>query len=271
MKLQHLIFFLLFAACNSPAQDLPESKAPIQSRDSIISEHLQHGAWKHSYYSREWQTEIDKGLAKDSTIAYLWQQKGMPYIKQGKYELAMRYIDKAVQYDPAKYLDYRAFLKCIFGRRYTEAIADFEACKARFGQGYVQDHAYDFYIALCRIQLNEFVVARDLLQGEIDRIEAQNGPDWVHHLDVFYLGICHYEMGDYEAAVRTFDRALALYPKFSDVQYYKALSLQRLGDKAAAQELYKAAKANGEAGYTINEDNAIYERYPYQVRWHNHK
>ncbi len=31
--------------------------------------------------------------------------------------------------------------------------------------------------------------------------------------------------------------------------------------------LMESAQANGKAGNTINEDNVIYERYPYQVRW----
>ena len=100
--------------------------------------------------------------------------------------------------------------------------------------------------------------------------EEKSGPDVIHHLDVYYLGICHYETGDYEAGIETFDWAINLYSQFSDAQYYKALCLQRLGRIEEARKLYAIAKANGQDGYTINEDNAIYERYPYQVRWHNH-
>lgn len=48
-----------------------ELKIIKQKQDLIIEEHLKNGAWKHSYYSPEWQTEIDKGLEKNSTIAYL--------------------------------------------------------------------------------------------------------------------------------------------------------------------------------------------------------
>lgn len=34
-------------------------------QDSIVREHLKKSAWKHNMYSKEWQTEIDKGLAKE--------------------------------------------------------------------------------------------------------------------------------------------------------------------------------------------------------------
>lgn len=269
-KLALSLFLLAVLSCESRSQELVNDQQIRQSQDSIIAQHLKNGAHKHSYYSPEWQDEIDQGLAKDSTIAYLWQQKAMPYFKQGKYEVGMEFIDKAVQYDRRSYQEYRAFIKCIFAKTYREAIADFEDCKARFGYSYVQDHSYDFYIALCKIQLNEFEAARDILAEDLARLEQKSGPDVIHHLDVYYLGICYYELGQYEQAVETFDWAIKLYSQFSDAQYYKALSLQRMGQKDKARELYAVAKANAEQGYTINEDNAIYERYPYQVRWHNH-
>lgn len=264
---------LLCYSCNNNVtveQVEQAAQEPKQSQDSIISEHLKYGAWKYSYYSREWQQEIDKGLAKDSTIAYLWQQKAMPLFKQGKYELGMGYIDKAVQYNKREYLEYRAFIKCIFAKTYKDAIADFEACKAAYGYSYVQDHSYDFYIALSYLQLNEFELAEQILTKDIDKLYQKDGEEGVHHLDVFYLGICYYELGDYQKAIDTFDWALRLYSHFSDVQYYKALCLQKLGDIETAKTLYKEAKQNADIGYTINESNAIYERYPYQVRWANH-
>ena len=88
-----------------------------EKQKEIINEHLKNGAWKHELFSREWQEEIDKGLAKDSTIAYLWQQKAMPMFKQGKYEVGVDFIDKAVKYDRQGWQDYRAFIKCIFAKK----------------------------------------------------------------------------------------------------------------------------------------------------------
>ena len=32
--------------------------------------------------------------------------------------------------------------------------------------------------------------------------------------------------------------------------------------------IQKKAKENAKNGFTINEDNVIYEKYPYQVRWY---
>lgn len=137
-----------------------------EQQEAIIEEHLRNGARKYHLYSQEWQEEIDKGLAKDSTIAYLWQQKAMPLFKQNKHEAGMEFLDKAVFYAPERYLDYRAVIKCIFARRYSDAITDFQEYKRRFGNGYVMDHSYDFYIGLSLLQLNKFKEAEAIFEED---------------------------------------------------------------------------------------------------------
>lgn len=239
-----------------------------EQQDSIIKEHLENRAKKMGLYSRERQEEIDKGLAKDSTIAYLWQQKAMPLFKQGKYELGMSYIDKAVKFDKDnKWQEYRAFIKCIFAKTYKEAITDFEDCKKKNGNSYVMDHTYNFYIALSKIQLNEFAQAEEILEEDVNQQLKNRGEDMVHYLDLFYLGISRYEQGKYEEAITAFDKSLKKYPQFAEVLCYKANCEGRLGNVDEAKRLMEEAKSYGEQGYTINEDNAIYERYPYQLRW----
>lgn len=237
-------------------------------QEKIVEKYLKKGAWKHELYSREWQEEIDKGLQEDSTIAYLWQQKAMPMFKQAKYEAGMVYIDKAVKYDRQRYQDYRAFIKCIFAKTYREAIADFEDYKERFGYSYVMDHSYDFYIGLSYLQLNEFEKAEAIFQKDYDYQLNKYGKDWLHHVDLFYFGISRYEQKNYQGAIEVFDQALEIYPSFSEVQIFKADCLRKIGKTEEAIELQKLGEINGRNGHTINEANAIYERYPYQIRWY---
>ena len=84
---------------------------------------------------------------------------------------------------------------------------------------------------------------------------------------MFYLGISRYEQGKYEEAIKAFHRALQKYPQFSELLYYKANCEGRIGNKDEAKRLIDKAIDYGKKGYTINKDNSIYERYPYQVRW----
>lgn len=250
------------------AQDVSHQLEPDKERqEEIINEHLKNGAWNYQMMSQEWQQEIDKGLAKDSTIAYLWQQKAMPLLKMRKYEVGIEHLDKAVKYDAQKWQDYRAFVKCIFAKTYKDAIIDFEDYKKKFGYGYVMDHTYDFYIALSYLQLNKFEKAEEFFKANYERQAQKWGEDNLHHLDLFYYGISKYEQRKYEEAIKLFDKALEIYPKFSDVQLYKAVCLRKLGKYEEAKKYDILAEDNGRKGNTINEANAKYELYPYQWTW----
>mgnify|MGYP003617359558 FL=1 len=250
--------------CQSQTNNANDKK---NLQEAIIKEHVYDCADKINYtvMMKEYQDCLDAGLKKDSTIAYLWQQKAMPYFKAKKYTVGMPLVDKAVQYDEKRWLDYRAFIKCIFAKTYKEAIVDFEACIKKFGNQYVQDHTYAFYIGISYLQLNEFEKAETIFKTDIEDQSKRFGEG--HYLDLFYYGISKYEQQKWEEAIVEFDKSLKQYPEFSDVEYYKAICLARLGKKEESSSLLAKAIKDAASGYTINEANAIYETYPYKVRF----
>ena len=256
--------FLPYIQCKAQNIDYQDN---ITRQETIIKEHVYDCADKINYVvmMKEYQECLDAGLKKDSTIAYLWQQKAMPYFKVQKYTVGMPLVDKAVQYDEKRWLDYRAFIKCIFAKTYKEAIVDFEDCIIKFGNQYVQDHTYAFYIGISYLQLNEFEKAETIFKTDIEEQIKKIGE--AHYLDLFYYGISKYEQQKWEEAVIEFDKALKQYPNFSDVQFYKAICLARLGKKEESSLLLIKAKKDATAGYSINEDNAVYEKYPYQIKF----
>jgi len=249
--------------CQSQTNSANDKK---NRQEAIIKEHVYDCADKINYtvMMKEYQDCLDAGLKKDSTIAYLWQQKAMPYFKAKKYDVGMPLVDKAVFYDEKRWLDYRAFIKCIFAKTYKEAIVDFETCIKKFGNSYVQDHTYSFYIGISYLQLNEFEKAETIFKTDIEDQSKRFGEG--HYLDLFYYGISKYEQQKWEEAIIEFDKSLKQYPEFSDVQFYKAICLARLGKKEESSLLLAKAKKDATSGYTINEDNAVYETYPYKVR-----
>ncbi len=266
-KLFAFTFLLTLALiCNAQAETKLDP-AEQARQDSIIDKYLKHGAWQYNYFSRQWQENIDEGLKQDSTVAYLWQQKAMPLFKQRKYELAMTYLDRAVRYDTSDWIGYRAFIKCIFAKTYRSALSDLALCKQREPDAGVMDHSYDFYMALCYLQLNQFDTALTVLKHDIAKADKGGLPNGAHYLDLFYLGIAYYELEDYNNAIAAFDRSLQQYPNFSDAEYYKGQCVGLLGDRDKCDLLISQAKADAQKGFSINEDNAVYEMYPYQVNW----
>lgn len=238
-------------------------------QDVIILDYLTNGAerYNYNYQMAEWQNCLDEGLKKDSTVARLWQEKAMPYFKARKYEVGMQYIDKAVFYDPQEWLPYRAFIKCIFAKTYKDAIVDFQDCINKYGDGYRMDHKYSFYISLCYLQLNEYEKAEKILKEYNDDL-FKSRQNLEHPTALFYYGIAKYELKKWNEAIDLFDKALKIYPNFSDAKYYKSMCMVKLGAKQEdIKNLYIKAKEEAKLGYTINEDNTIYETYPYQVRW----
>jgi tetratricopeptide (TPR) repeat protein len=260
-----LTLLILFISTTYSQSKSEETK---KYQDSIIEEYLNNCAknFNYNYQMDKWQDCLDQGLKKDSTIAYLWQQKAMPYFKARKYEVGMEYIDKAVKFDPERWQSYRAFIKCIFAKTYKESIIDFEDCKKKYGNQYVMDHTYDFYIGLCYLQLNKYNISEKLFKEYIDDMFFNRGK-LEHPTALFYYGISLYEQKKYNEAIEAFDKALKVYPNFSDVKYYKAICLSKIGKKEDVRKFLDESETDFKIGYTINEDNTIYETYPYQKKW----
>jgi tetratricopeptide (TPR) repeat protein len=260
---KYILLIALFSISISFAQE-----GKNKEQEKIIEEFLTNCAEKYYYTIQmsDWQNCLDNGLAKDSTIAYLWQQKAMPYFKARKYEVGMPFLDKAVKYNAERWQPYRGFMKCIFSKSYKDAIEDLEDCKKKFGNGYVMDHTYDFYIALSYLQLNEFEKAEKILQNYVDEI-YKDRDKLEHPTAYFYLGIAKFELKKFDEAITVFDKALKVYPNFSDVKFYKAICLIRNEKIEEAKILLKESEADYKIGYKLNEDNTIYETYPYQKKW----
>jgi tetratricopeptide (TPR) repeat protein len=259
------IFFLQCKNQNKSIKETSETKKVRQ--DSLIEKYVTNCAKTYNYRfeMQEWQKCLNQGLKIDSTVAYFWQQKAMPYFKAKKYEVGMEYLNKAVMYNSERWLSYRAFIKCIFSKTYKDAIKDFEKCIETEGNSYVMDHTYKFHIALCNLQLNKYKKAEEIFKIDIEEQEEEWGE--AHFIDLFYYGISKYEQNKWEEAIAIFDKSLSSYPNFSDVEYYKSICLLRLNKIEEFRTLYAKAKLDGEMGNTISEDNSIYETYPYQVRW----
>ena len=262
-----IYLLIILSACSASGQKTEPRKSILMTEEQITEKYLRNGAWRYRYFAPEYQLYLDSAIAINPNMAYLYQQKAMPLFKQGKYELGMKSLDKAVELEPNEYLDYRAFIKCIFAKTYEAAITDFQQAKKLIAEhGVVMDHSYDFYIGLCYLQRSDFPQALSYFEKSIDHMRKLNGENWIHYLDQFYAGIALQELNRNEEALTYFNQALKSYPAFSDAKYYKTISLYKTGKIEEAKKCLDECEADLKKGFTINEDNAIYEKYPYQIK-----
>lgn len=267
MKWSIVWFAFMLCSCSPPAKPDPGHETPKtsnQERDSLVNGYLKARP-NYLYDPQGWQDCIDSAIAVDPYNAYLWQQKSMPLFKARKYSLGMQHLSKAVALDRDGYLDYRAFIKCIFLKDYEDALADLKELIAKDDDGIVQDHSYHFYAALCQLQLNQFFEAKASLQKSIENQLAYGGSEWVHFMDYFYLGIALYELGEFEEAIAAFNETLKTYPQLSDAHFYKSYAYSKVQNTDSAKVSMKKTTNFIKQGYSINESNAIYEMYPYQI------
>lgn len=261
MRYTLLLLLLLTVSLRSVAR-----QDKLTKDDSVkISQYWKKAnqCWLHSVQR---QLYLDSALAIDPHNAYFWQQKSMPLSKMMKHELAAPYLDSAAKYNPKEYVPYRGYIRCIFSRHYRDALTDFYLSKNINGNSGVMDHPYDFFIGLCHLQSNNFDSARWYFEKCIEDRKARNGADWVHYIHHFYNGITWYEQVQYDKAIACFDESLRLNPGLPEALYYKSICMTIKGDDQTALALAEKADSLMKRGYFINEDNARYEYYPYQVR-----
>lgn len=235
-------------------------------QDSLMAKRYFVKSWDYPMYALRRQIYLDSALLYMPTHASTWQQKAMPLYKQQRYEYGKPFLDSAVKYDPGRWLHYRGFMRCIFEKSYSAAIADFRLAKQGHGERHVMDHPYSFYIGLSYLQLNQLDSSQHYFDLCIEKSRREQGAGAEHFLLLLYRGLVAYEKGNHSDAIRFFDRALVIYPRFSDASFYKAMSLMAEKKLENALTCAQKAKLDFEAGYTINEDNAYYEYYPYQIR-----
>lgn len=263
-----LLLPALAICCNTgfAQTDTKHIPHPVSREDSAKVNNYLRQANSVRLFSQQRQRYLDSALAITPWRAYFWQQKAMPLSKQMKHDLAKPFLDSAAKYDPNSYVPYRAYTRCIFSRNYREALEDFYLAKVLNGNSGVMDHPYDFFIGLCHLQLDDYDSARYWVQQCIDYKTRQHGPQWVHYLHWWYVGVTWYEQDNNDSAIACFDKSLALNPYLPEAKYYKALCLSRKGQRKEALALLYETDILLKKGYFINEDNARYEVYPYQVR-----
>lgn len=233
----------------------------ILSFDSIGQDNNEQPWKKYNYNTFDWQNTIDSIIKINPNNAYLWQQKAMPYFKNGDYYNGMKNLNQAVKLDTASWLGYRGFMKCIFLKDYTNAITDFKQIIKKQPNAYEMDHSYYFYIGISYLKLNSLDSAEKYLNVCLSKPKERT-----HYLDWYYSGILKFKQDNHIKALEYFEVCLNESSRLNDANFYKANVLLSLNRKEEAYSCLIKSKEDNKAGYSLNEDNMIYVDYPFQVR-----
>jgi tetratricopeptide (TPR) repeat protein len=220
-----------------------------------------------SIFDIEGQAAADSALRIDPTNAYIWQQKSMPYLKNGDFMSWRKFINKAVENAPERYLAYRGFCAAIFVKDYESALIDFEAIQKLKPKEaiYEMDHSMEFWRSLCYLELGQLDSARFFMEKSLKYQLDLRSAEWAHYNDFFYMGVIFYELNDLSKAQYYIDASLKNYNEFPDAHYYKALILNKLGKSGEALDHLAQIENAWKKRYRMNEDNEPYANYPKQI------
>lgn len=199
----------------------------------------------------------EKNRIKQIELANFYKKKGEVLLKNKKYELGISYINQSVKISPKLMQPFRAFAKCIYLKEYDNAIVDFEDCKTKWGDNYIEGHKYNFYIGLCYLQTNKYENAESMFKKNNKH----------NSTELFYSGIVKFKLKKYKQAIQEFDKALKVYHNFSEAQFYKSICLSKFDKYSEALNVLDEGKQNAANKYTLKEPWVEFESFPYQVVW----
>ncbi|MET0638098.1 MAG: tetratricopeptide repeat protein [Chitinophagaceae bacterium] len=239
-------------------------------RDSLVEHYIRNGAEKlpDSYNNPRWGLYCDSVLMVCPNTAEAYQLKAIPSLKGGDYETAFRLNDKAVELEPRNYLDYRAFLKCIFTKDYNGSITDFKEAEKLSPKGGLMDHSYSFFIGLCYMELGRYQDAEEYFKKDITMQTGGDSLQLPHFNSLFYTGLLYYRMSQFSKAKKYLEDCVGVYEQHPEANYYLAMIAGQEGNKAQKIRYLDIAKKALRNGYRLNEDNIYYANYPGQITIH---
>lgn len=167
--------------------------------------------------------------------------------KAGDFENGFKYLNKAVELDPEVHLGYRGWIRLRKMRDFDKALADFKKLDsltpnfidAPWGED------IDFLRGECYFGKKDYRKAIELFKRSINN-QKEN---WADIHSFVYLGLCEYELGNYEKSITEFDRGIKQYENLCEAYFGIAKAYYKLGD-------FEKAKVN----ISKAEDNSHYKR-----------
>tara|TARA_B110000014_G_C20043787_1_gene542663 strand:- start:101 stop:877 length:777 start_codon:yes stop_codon:yes gene_type:complete len=167
--------------------------------------------------------------------------------KAGDFENGFKYLNKAVELDPEVHLGYRGWIRLRKMRDFDKALADFKKLDsltpnfidAPWGED------IDFLRGECYFGKKDYRKAIELFKRSI----SNQKENWADIHSFVYLGLCEYELGNYEKSITEFDRGIKQYENLCEAYFGIAKAYYKLGD-------FEKAKVN----ISKAEDNSHYKR-----------
>lgn len=245
-KLSLSVFLLLsFCACEKSIS-VSTNLENRQKAEKIYDEAIQ-------YYqgSVPFQNGIIKAFKTDPTFDKGFRELSIAYLKRGIPHKWKERIDIAVEIDPIAWQGYRGYNYLWFYRDYRQAILDFDATDS-LTPNFIdqpQGHSVDYWRGIAYLGLKDYDNSLSYFNKFIDTETKEWSEDIVEVTGFLYRGIVLYDIGEFDKAIKDFDKVLKYnLNQSADAKYYKALIFKDTNPKLAKQ-LIESAITDFNNGY----------------------
>jgi len=190
-----------------------------------------------------WQTKSDNEKSRLMVESHQYE-KAIEFDQENSNAWMERSVafNKAVDLDPKLHLGYRGWIRLRKMRDFDRALEDFDRLDsltpkfvdAPWGED------IDFLRAECYFGKKEYQKTIDLLNRNIKNKKE----DWADVHSFVYLGLCEFELGNYEKAISEFQRALKQSEYVPESFFGMAKAYQKLGQIEKAKENILKAENN---------------------------
>lgn len=212
-----------------------------------------------NYYqgSRISQQLLDSAIRLCPTMAQAWREISVPYLKRGDFATWRRYLDKAVELQPARTLDVRGWCRFKFLRDYEGALEDLKRFDtlSNFMYKHTGDGTYSLYVvmALCERELGNYNAASYYFAKGIDSIFYTKGKDFIGLFDFLHRAVMKIRQQDYTGALADLEQEEKLCKNYVETAYYKGIVYRSLGKHTLAREQFARAGRLFKEGFHLSD------------------
>lgn len=162
--------------------------------------------------------------------------------KAGDFHTGFIYLNKAVELNPTSHLGYRGWIRLRKIRDYDNALSDFHRLDS-LTPNFVDapwGEDIDFLRGECYFGKKNYPKAIELFNRNIKNQKE----DWADIHSFVYLGLCEYELGNYEKSISEFERALKQSKYTTESFFGISRAYYKLGNLEKAKEYVVKAEKN---------------------------
>ncbi len=187
--------------------------------------------------------------------------------KNGNYNKAIKYLDKASELEPKEIDGYYGWLLLYYYRDFEKSLFHlnrYDSFTPNFDD-YVGDDNILYAKALCYKELGQYSKALELFDKAIESELKEHNENWISHQIYFQKARTLHLLRQQKKAIEYYDKTIKLWNKSSESFYYKGLAQIEINDSIVGRENLNIALDLVTKGYKTTDSYVALFDEVYQI------